>query len=286
MQLSDLNIVVHQEANTRGQDFVVGDLHGCVAMLEKLLELVHFDREKDRLFCTGDLIDRGPDSAGTLALLKEPWFYPVLGNHDVMLLAAMDRIDNRTYEQAFRHNYDGSDLSPNGPAELEEYLDILMQTPFIRVVGAGTESRFQVLHAERINALTRAFLSDEDLDGPLDDLKEKMRGYSWVIGFDNYGDWFDSLLWGRSLRYTLTQTKLNLAYPISRTFVGHTITVPRKRGLHRFGEHIFLDTGAYQSDDVMPEGETNRFGLTIWNVQENSGVTLRQSGPVEVQILD
>lgn len=286
MQLSDLNLVVHHEVNTQGRDFIVGDLHGCVGMLEQLLGIIRFDKEKDRLFATGDLIDRGPDSAGTLALLKEPWFYPVLGNHDVMLLAAMDRIDNRLYERAFRYNYDGSALSHHGQAELDEYLDILEKIPFIRVVGAGTENRFQVLHAERVNATSRAFISDADLDGPLDHLKEKMRKTSWVIGFDMSGNWFDRLLWGRSIRYTMAQSKMNLSYPISLNFVGHTITVPQKRGLYRFAEHAFLDTGAFHSEETLPEGETNRFGLTIWNVQEQSGVTLRKSGPVEVKIMD
>lgn len=34
----------------------------------------------------GELIDRGPDSLATLALLDEPWFHAVLGNHEMMLL--------------------------------------------------------------------------------------------------------------------------------------------------------------------------------------------------------
>ncbi|MHB1641444.1 MAG: metallophosphoesterase [Acidithiobacillus sp.] len=73
----------------------MGDLHGCVEHLRVLLRYVGFDESTDRLFSVGDLVDRGPDSPGALELLKEthagvqPWFYPVMGNHDAMLLAVL-----------------------------------------------------------------------------------------------------------------------------------------------------------------------------------------------------
>lgn len=48
--------------NQNGRDFVVGDIHGHFAMLNELMEVVAFDRNVDRLFAVGDLIDRGPNS--------------------------------------------------------------------------------------------------------------------------------------------------------------------------------------------------------------------------------
>jgi serine/threonine protein phosphatase 1 len=48
-------------ANTQGTDYVVGDLHGCFKLLERLLADVQFDKANDRLFSVGDLADRGPD---------------------------------------------------------------------------------------------------------------------------------------------------------------------------------------------------------------------------------
>lgn len=68
--------------NTHGTDFVVGDLHGHRKQLFDELERIGFKRSQDRLFCTGDVIDRGPDSFGTLKLILEPWFYLVRGNHE------------------------------------------------------------------------------------------------------------------------------------------------------------------------------------------------------------
>jgi serine/threonine protein phosphatase 1 len=68
-------------ANSRGRDFVIGDLHGCLDQLQLKLALVSFAPERgDRLFAVGDLVDRGPDSLGCLNLLREPWFFSVLGN--------------------------------------------------------------------------------------------------------------------------------------------------------------------------------------------------------------
>lgn len=79
-------------ANGNGQDFVVGDIHGHFDTLEALLNDAEFDRARDRLFSTGDLIDRGPDSTKALWYLQRPWFHCVLGNHEQLLLQSA--VDN------------------------------------------------------------------------------------------------------------------------------------------------------------------------------------------------
>jgi serine/threonine protein phosphatase 1 len=73
-------------ANQRGRDFVVGDLHGCFDLLDRLLETVRFDPGCDRLFSVGGLVDYGPDSLRSLEFLEAPWFYAVQGTHEHMLL--------------------------------------------------------------------------------------------------------------------------------------------------------------------------------------------------------
>jgi len=65
---------------------VVGDLHGHRSLFERELEQLGFDPRCDRVLSVGDLINRGPESITTLALITEPWFYAVLGNHELMLL--------------------------------------------------------------------------------------------------------------------------------------------------------------------------------------------------------
>lgn len=60
----------------------VGDIQGCRAQLEQLLDAIAFDPERDRLYPVGDLVNKGPDSLGTLRLLKAIGALPVQGNHD------------------------------------------------------------------------------------------------------------------------------------------------------------------------------------------------------------
>ncbi len=67
--------------------WLIGDIQGCRPALERLLALVDFSPSRDELHCLGDLVNRGPDSAGTLRRLIELGASNVLGNHDLHLLA-------------------------------------------------------------------------------------------------------------------------------------------------------------------------------------------------------
>ncbi|MSR47219.1 MAG: diadenosine tetraphosphatase [Planctomycetes bacterium] len=61
----------------------IGDIQGCREELELLLEAVKFDPARDRLHSVGDAVNRGPDSAGCLRLLKQLGAVMVLGNHEL-----------------------------------------------------------------------------------------------------------------------------------------------------------------------------------------------------------
>ncbi|PUE09610.1 bis(5'-nucleosyl)-tetraphosphatase (symmetrical) [Limnohabitans sp. T6-5] len=67
----------------------VGDIQGCDAPLARLLGQVDFSPSRDTLFVLGDLVNRGPDSAGVLRRLMAfgGSVQCVLGNHDLHLLA-------------------------------------------------------------------------------------------------------------------------------------------------------------------------------------------------------
>lgn len=69
-----------------GRRVFVGDIQGCREELERLLDEVRFDPAADELHPVGDLANRGPDSLGTLRLLRELDAGGVLGNHDLHLL--------------------------------------------------------------------------------------------------------------------------------------------------------------------------------------------------------
>jgi bis(5'-nucleosyl)-tetraphosphatase (symmetrical) len=69
--------------------YLIGDLQGCDAPLERLLAKIAFSPSRDTLYFLGDLVNRGPASA---AVLRRLMAYGdaaqcLLGNHDLSLLA-------------------------------------------------------------------------------------------------------------------------------------------------------------------------------------------------------
>ncbi|KAJ0123159.1 calcineurin-like phosphoesterase [Diaporthe amygdali] len=113
---------------------IVGDVHGQKTALEKLLGKVHFDKTKDHLILTGDLVNKGPDSAGVVDLAIELGAHAVRGNHeDRVLYVSMamnkdsespqsmsDKVDLETKVYEKGHEEEKDDKDPK--AAKEEYL--------------------------------------------------------------------------------------------------------------------------------------------------------------------
>ncbi|MGO5000474.1 symmetrical bis(5'-nucleosyl)-tetraphosphatase [Oceanisphaera sp. W20_SRM_FM3] len=74
--------------------YIIGDLQGCLAELDTLLNEVAFRPSRDQLWLTGDLVARGPDSLGCLrrVMALGNAATTVLGNHDLHLLAVANGI--------------------------------------------------------------------------------------------------------------------------------------------------------------------------------------------------
>ena len=70
--------------------YVIGDIHGCFESLQSLLSILPL-RKGDRLWCVGDLINRGPGSLEVLrwAQENESWVQIILGNHELHFLACL-----------------------------------------------------------------------------------------------------------------------------------------------------------------------------------------------------
>ena len=77
----------------RARTIAIGDIHGCALALAAVLEAIK-PAKQDTLVFLGDYVDRGPDSRGVieqvLALETLCHVVPLLGNHEVMLLDALN----------------------------------------------------------------------------------------------------------------------------------------------------------------------------------------------------
>lgn len=76
-----------------GDFYVIGDLHGCLAPLKRIIEHLEPDLHQDRLLFVGDYIDRGPDSRRVVDyILQLRARYPadnvicLRGNHEAMFM--------------------------------------------------------------------------------------------------------------------------------------------------------------------------------------------------------
>ena len=69
--------------------YLIGDVQGCDSALQRLLLEISFSPSRDTLYLLGDLVNRGPDSAGVLRRLMSYGAQAkcLLGNHDLHLLA-------------------------------------------------------------------------------------------------------------------------------------------------------------------------------------------------------
>ena len=71
----------------------IGDIHGCAKAFEALIDKIQ-PTPDDLVIPLGDYVDRGPDSRRVLELLIDLKdrcrLMPLLGNHEIMLLQAME----------------------------------------------------------------------------------------------------------------------------------------------------------------------------------------------------
>jgi bis(5'-nucleosyl)-tetraphosphatase (symmetrical) len=104
--------------------YVIGDVQGCYDALQRLLERCEFG-PKDKLWLTGDLVNRGPRSVDVLrfAMGLGKRCRAVLGNHDLHLLARAEGVADAKKTDTLEDVLDATDR--------DELLDWLRKRPFV-----------------------------------------------------------------------------------------------------------------------------------------------------------
>ncbi len=76
-----------------GRLFAIGDVHGCLSALSGLVKEIELGKD-DTVVMLGDYVGKGADSCGVISFLfslgNRCRLVPLLGNHDFIMLAALE----------------------------------------------------------------------------------------------------------------------------------------------------------------------------------------------------
>ena len=195
-----------------GRLFAIGDLHGCVDELQRLLDEIR-PASGDRLVFLGDYIDRGPDPKGVIDVLIELRDHSparcifLKGNHEDMFLAFLG--EGGHHGDAFLMNGGRGTLASYGA----------------RPGTADVAARLPPAHLDFLRSLRLSYLEEPFLF--------VHAGISPLVSFDAQTE--ESLLW---IRQEFIRNRHVLPYTV---VFGHT---PQREILWHVPWKIGLDTGA------------------------------------------
>ena len=147
--------------------YAIGDIQGCYDSLRRLLDVCAFDPQYDRLWLTGDLVNRGPQSLATLRFVRGLGnaAVTVLGNHDLyLLMLAYGAMQGQAAPRRSEHTLDEI-LTAD---DREDLLTWLRAQPLCHVEGrdclvhAGLLPQWSVAQARALAAEVEAGLRGAD----------------------------------------------------------------------------------------------------------------------------
>lgn len=223
--------------NTRGRDFVVGDIHGAFDLLDKALREADFDPEKDRLISVGDLIDRGPFPERCLEFLKQPWFFAVKGNHEDLFM--------EVYKDGVLDEELAAENIRNGMGWV-----FTMDTETLDDIRAAFSKLPTVIETETSRGTVGFVHADIPSGMDWDTFKQKIE--------DGDGKTTDIALWSRKRVNASSHEGVD---GVGRVFFGHT---PQDSGPLRLGNCYYVDTGAvYRGLNVR---NAEKYTLTVADI--------------------
>lgn len=198
--------------------YAIGDIHGNLDALQRLLDALAFDADRDRLWFVGDLVNRGPDSLGCLRLIRGLGDSAIvtLGNHDLALLVKAQR-------PGAADNINRSVAPILNAADGDALLDWLRHRP---VIHTDAELGWTMVHAgiprqwDVATAQARAQELEAALRGP-----EFHTVLAQLFG-NAPADWREDLDGMERLRYiTNALTRQRFVYPDGRLDMVHKTTL-------------------------------------------------------------
>lgn len=204
--------------NTIGIDYVLGDIHGRFDLVYENLNNVGFNVETDRLFCVGDLIDRGPYSNHVVSFLNLPYVHTIRGNHEDMLLDFFETYPNASDED-FYHAGMRNGMTwflQNNTCERKQILESLSKLPL-------------VIEIESHRGLIGLVHADVPKDLSWLEFKNQVEADNKVV--------IETALWGRN---RILNGVCEDIVGLGRLYVGHTV----QENIKKLGNVVALDTGA------------------------------------------
>lgn len=139
--------------------YAIGDIQGCYDPLRRLIDYISFDERRDRLWCVGDLVNRGPASLEVLRFVKSLGDSAVVvsGNHDLHLIMQSDGFGKPNREDTFHDVLEAGDR--------DDLLSWLRTRPLFHreggwaMVHAGLLPQWSVTQAESLSGEVVAALS-------------------------------------------------------------------------------------------------------------------------------
>lgn len=125
---------------------IIGDIHGCANEFRELLYSCDITPEDD-VILVGDLVNKGPDSAGAVATARQFGAKMVRGNHEARLLALRERARRTPVSaetRAYLESFSPADWAYLESAPLQLILPLKVRLdertfPSVRVVHAGVD---------------------------------------------------------------------------------------------------------------------------------------------------
>jgi diadenosine tetraphosphatase ApaH/serine/threonine PP2A family protein phosphatase len=115
--------------------FIIGDPHGCINELQDLVYNTQANGP-EQIIIVGDLVDRGPDSAGVVRFCRENKLKCILGNHEEKYLRyrnhELKRVKDPKYKNPMKFSQDKLDVYNS--LTLEDF-DYIEQMPLYLKLG-------------------------------------------------------------------------------------------------------------------------------------------------------